>query len=1855
MRKLYILIITLGCLFTNSKLSAQCSVTISTNTNTTQLNCTNTSITLTANATGTAPITYLWSTGETTRSIIVSKAGTDTVTITANAVCSTSTFITIAKDTIAPIVSVLAFPESICLGGSATLIGLGAATYSWLPGVITGPVVTVSPNATTIYTLTGNALNGCTHDTSFSLVVNPLPTATITGSTAVCQNATAPLITFSGLNGIKPYTFTYRINGGANQTITTTGTNDAVAVIAATGTTGLINYNLISVADSTGCTQPQTGTAVINVLNGPLLTSTKTATICTNTPFTYSATSVASNTSFSWQRPVVAGIGNSAGSGSSATINETLNNTTEQPVTIIYLFSLSTGTGCVTTDSLVLTVNPTPVLNSITNKSYCNGAFAGGGITFSSSSPVAGFTWVNSNPNIGLPANGTGNIPAFIATNTGASAITATITVSIKASADSCPGTSKTFTISVLPAPVLTSSKTASICDNESFNYTATSSAAGTTFSWTRAVVTGINNPANSGNTATISETFNNTTNQPVEVKYVITLFTGTGCVTIDTLKLMVNPTPVLNSITNRSYCNGEFVVGGITFLSSSPDAGFTWVNSNPNIGLPANGTGNIPAFIATNTGASAIAATITVYIKASTDSCPGTSRTFTISVLPAPVLTSSKTTSICDNAAFNYSATSSAANTSFSWTRAFVTGINNAAASGATGTISETLDNTTDQPVVVNYIFTLSTGTGCVTTDSLKLTVNPTPVTNTVTNKTYCNGEFVIGGIPFLSSSPGTVFGWINSDTTIGLAASGTGNISPFNAKNTTANSVTATITVFIKASADSCAGIGTSFTITVLPAPVITSRKAASICDNAAFSYIATSSAAGTSFSWIRPFIIGINNAASSGITATISETLHNTTDQPVEVKYIFTLSTGTGCVTTDSLKLTVNPTPIINKINDTIFCNSDFARLGIPFTSSSPGSGFSWLNSDTTIGLAAIGSGSIPPFIPKNNTSNPVMATITVFVKASSDSCTGASTTFNITVLPAPVLTSSKTTGICNNAAFTYQASSSAANTSFSWTRAFVTGINNAASGGVTASISETLNNTTDQPVVIKYIFTLSTGTGCITTDSLQVTVNPTPATNTVTNKFYCNAAFVTGGIPFFSSSPGAGFSWLISDTTIGLAATGSGNIPPFIAKNTTGNPVTATITVFIKASIDSCAGASTTFTITVLPAPVLTSTKDTSSCNNNLFAYTATSSSSDANTSFRWKRDLVTGISNPAHADTLAKFINETLHNITSQPIIVKYLFTLSTGNGCDTTETLNVTVNPTPVINLVRDTAYCNGSLAQPILFTSPSPNATITWTSDTQIGFGISGSSSIPAFIARNPDSKSVVAKVTVQIKASSDSCQGRDTTFTITVLPTPFLTGNKTASICNADPFVYTAKSFTEKTTFSWTRDIFAGISNAPLLVAVNDSTINETLNNITDTPIIVTYQYSLSTGTGTGCNTNDSIKVTVNPTPKINTETIKPYKYCNLEKVNAIKFSSISPNSFFRWTTDTSIGFGLSGKDSIPTFTASNSGITQITSTVRVYITASSDSCQGRDTTFSITVNPSAPKPNFTSLSRYADKDILKLCSGSNNINFNINVPVNGISYKWISPVTDGTILSIRDNNDANTVVSFFKPGEFIINAVATNTSNGGCIDTVSQTVQINATNGIDERKIFEKNPGNILIYPDNSLDTLTGYQWGYDSVITISPNASFDVPRPIQGQVYQFFIPAKRFIENNTLDTIRRSYWVLLRQGECVSKVYYNGPYANRPAQITPVNNEVRVQVFPNPNRGNFEIALIGNIYGSIDAKIYNSMGQVVFRKNFIKMMPEVNENFSTTNLPGGLYFIELNSSNLKKIVTRFIIQQ
>jgi len=78
------------------------------------------------------------------------------------------------------------------------------------------------------YDLDGEELCDYSVDSSEQIIINPLPTATILGDMNVCQNDGEPTITFTGANGTAPYTFTYSINGGIAQTVTSTGNTATV-------------------------------------------------------------------------------------------------------------------------------------------------------------------------------------------------------------------------------------------------------------------------------------------------------------------------------------------------------------------------------------------------------------------------------------------------------------------------------------------------------------------------------------------------------------------------------------------------------------------------------------------------------------------------------------------------------------------------------------------------------------------------------------------------------------------------------------------------------------------------------------------------------------------------------------------------------------------------------------------------------------------------------------------------------------------------------------------------------------------------------------------------------------------------------------------------------------------------------------------------------------------------------------------------------------------------------------------------------------------------------------------------------------------------------------------------------------------------------------------------------------------------------------------------------------------------------------------------------------------------------------------------------------------------------------------
>jgi hypothetical protein len=112
----------------------------------------------------------------------------------------------------------------------------------------------------------------------------------------------------------------------------------------------------------------------------PTLNSVTSNTVCSNQAFNYTATTASAGTfTFAWTRAAVSGISNAASSGSNANVNETLINTTTNPVTVTYLFTISPNPcGALVQQAVNVTVNPT-VTPTVASYSVCqNGTVPSG-------------------------------------------------------------------------------------------------------------------------------------------------------------------------------------------------------------------------------------------------------------------------------------------------------------------------------------------------------------------------------------------------------------------------------------------------------------------------------------------------------------------------------------------------------------------------------------------------------------------------------------------------------------------------------------------------------------------------------------------------------------------------------------------------------------------------------------------------------------------------------------------------------------------------------------------------------------------------------------------------------------------------------------------------------------------------------------------------------------------------------------------------------------------------------------------------------------------------------------------------------------------------------------------------------------------------------------------------------------------------------------------------------------------------------------------------------------------------------------------------------------------------------------
>ncbi|MEZ4910042.1 MAG: SdrD B-like domain-containing protein [Saprospiraceae bacterium] len=446
--------------------------------------CINETTTLTASGAS----SYLWSTGETTQSILVapSQATTYSVTGTDSNGC-------INTDTHAITVNGLTIniqitgDDTVCLGSSSQLTASGGVSYVWNTGATTN-VITVTPTESTTYMVTGTDSNGCTSVDAFTVNVDPLPIVAISGNMNVCLNSSTTLTASGGI-----------------QYIWNTGETTASLTV-----TPLVNTTYsVTATDGNGCQAATSTQVVVNALPNVLIQGSDV--ICINETTELTATGA---TSYVW---------------STGETTESILVSPSQTTT--YSVTGTDSNGCINIDSHTVSVNGLTINIQITgDDQICLGSTsdltASGGVSY---------IW-----------------------STGETSTTITVSPT-QATTYSVTGTDSNgcssideFTVNVDTLPVVVISGDLNICPDA----TTTLSASGaTSYVWSTGETT-----------ASIS------VSPTIATTYSVTATDGNGCINNTSVQVNINTPPIVEIDGDDELCLGES-----STLSATTAVTYSW------------------------------------------------------------------------------------------------------------------------------------------------------------------------------------------------------------------------------------------------------------------------------------------------------------------------------------------------------------------------------------------------------------------------------------------------------------------------------------------------------------------------------------------------------------------------------------------------------------------------------------------------------------------------------------------------------------------------------------------------------------------------------------------------------------------------------------------------------------------------------------------------------------------------------------------------------------------------------------------------------------------------------------------------------------------------------------------------------------------------------------------------------------------------------------------------------------------------------------------------------------------------------------------------------------------------------
>ncbi|MBI4929429.1 MAG: PKD domain-containing protein, partial [Bacteroidetes bacterium] len=1550
--------------------------------------CSGNDLSLTASSTGT---TYSWSgpnsftsasQNPTIAGVTTAASGTYSVTATTSGCTSTAatTSVTINQTPVAPVAG---NNSPICVGINLSLTASSTgSTYNWNgPNSFTStsqnPVIAAAGTINSgTYSVTATSAAGCASPVATtSVVVNPPPSAPTAGSNSpVCSGQTLSLTSSTVVGATYfwsgPNSFTA---ASQNPTIigVTTAASGTYSLIATVAGCPPLTTQTISVTINQTPTAPTAGS------NSPVCLGGNISLTASATGATYNWTGPNSFTSTS-QNPVIT---------PAATINAGT-----------YSVTATSAAGCISTVSTTsVVVNPPPPPPAAgSNSPVCSGQT----ISLTVATIIsATYSWTGPNSFTSTVQN-----PII-----GAATTLASGTYSIIATVPGCgPSSTGTVAVTVNETPVAPSAGSNSpVCSGNDISLTA--SGTGVSYTWTGpgGFTSTTQNPVITPATTSNSGT------------YSVTTTSAAGCTSVrNTVAVTVNQTPappVAGS--NSPVCSGQILSltassVGTSYSWSGPN-GFTSTSQNPTIGgvtTLATGTYSV---IATASGCTGPAGTVSVTINQTP-------------VAPAP----GSNSPIC--AGTDLSLTASSTGTSYNWNgpNSFTSTSQNpvitAAGTVAAGTYSVT-----------------ATENGCTCpAGTVSVTINPAPATPTAgSNSPVCVGNTIsltastIGGTTYSWSGPNSFTSTSQNPTIPGVTTDNAG-----------------TYSVSVTSIATGCVSTVNTTTVIVNPppsAPTVGSNSP--VCSGQTLS-LTSSTVAGATYSWTGPnsFTSSSQNPAIGIVTTSATGT------------YSLIATVG-GCppLPTQTVSVIINQTPAVPVAggNTPVCVGND-----ISLTASATGATYNWS------GPNSFTSTTQNPVITPAATTNSGTYSVTA---TSVDGCTSTAGTVAIVVNAPPSTpiagsnspfcsgqTLSLTSNTISGATYSWSGPNSftstsqnpiiaGATTAASGTYsvvAIVPGCSTSPAGTVSVTVNEipsaptagsnspicsgqdlslTANTvggatyswngpngftSTSQNPVISPASTTDAGTytvnltasGCTSPDAtVSITINQTPAIPAAgSNSPICEGQNLSltataGGSPTYSWNGPNSFTSTLQN--------------PTIAGATTADAGTYTVNV----TENGCTSVDSTVNVIINQTPAAPAAgSNTPVCSGQTLSLTA---STIVGVTYSW--------SGPNGFTSTAQ--NPTIINVTVAASGTYSVFA-SIGGCTGPVGITSVTVNPTPNPAVGSNSPVCEGNILS--LTSSAVAGATYSWSGPN----GFTSTSQNPS-IAGVTSSNAGTYTLTV---TSSLGCVSNPKTTVVTITPPILVSAGADQTVCANNATVTLNGSVSGGTTTgNWTT---SGTGTfVPTSTTLNADYIPSSLDTATG---ILTFTLT-STGNG-GCTAQTAVMtLTITDAPTANAGADQTL--CANNDTVILNGSVNAAASGGIWISS---GTGTFSPDNL---SLSTTYIPDATDTLNgsvtiVLVTTGIGTCLADTDTVIVTITP-APIVN-AGISTVACKN-------------NANVPLNGTSSTgsgiW---TTLGTGTFVPTPTTLNAIYNSSTPdtisGSVIL--ILTSTGNGGC-NPVTDTIVI------------------------------------------------------------------------------------------------------------------------------------------------------------------------------------------------------